>query len=255
LVPALAGWIGWTTARGFETSRNLHYAVMLSTEKDKFLASVSHELRTPLAAVSGFIKELRQGWRWLGEEERDEYLQIVDEQTEEITSIVRDLLVATRLDSDEIALQPEAVPAPRLVGQALESMPLPPDRRIVVEVAEVEVWADALRTRQIVRNLVANAVRHGGPNIRVTAEASDSEVCLQVADDGEGIPHHIEAAVFDAYVEGAGRPLPSMGLGLFVSRRLAECMGGRLEYERNDGTTVFKLELPRPAPLPSTISA
>jgi signal transduction histidine kinase len=111
----------------------------------------------------------------------------------------------------------------------------------------VTVYADPLRTRQIIRNLVANATKHGGDKIALTTGTIGSVATLTVPDNGSGIPHEQTEQMFDLFwseqrsVTNPG----SIGIGLAVSRALAQAMQGALTYERTvDGTNAFTLELP-----------
>ena len=100
--------------------------------------------------------------------------------------------------------------------------------------------------RQIVRNLLSNAQRYGGPEVATRAGSNGDVAWLEVADNGDGIPESDAHAVFEPYVRShnaEGQP-SSVGLGLTVSLKLSELMGGSLTYRRAGGWTVFRLELP-----------
>lgn len=109
------------------------------------------------------------------------------------------------------------------------------------------MWADPLRFRQIVRNLLSNATRYGGDKIWIEIEDRAETITVSVVDNGDGVPVALEKRIFEAYERGnhgAVAQPGSVGLGLAVSRRLADLMGGTLEYRRVDGTTRFELSLP-----------
>jgi signal transduction histidine kinase len=98
----------------------------------------------------------------------------------------------------------------------------------------------------VIRNLVANALKHGGPTVAVSVAESGTEGAVHVTDAGAGPSPEIEALMFDAFVSGHvpdGRP-GSFGLGLSISRRLARAMGGDVRYDRVEGHTRFSLHLP-----------
>jgi signal transduction histidine kinase len=118
--------------------------------------------------------------------------------------------------------------------------------RITVSCPSVTVFADPLRLRQILRNLIANACAHGGSNIDVSAVRAGSVLTLWVADDGPGVPDHVKDRLFQRYVHQGDLPLllGSVGLGLAIARVLAREMGGDIRYERVDGHTYFVLDLP-----------
>ncbi|MFP5333316.1 MAG: ATP-binding protein [Acidimicrobiia bacterium] len=217
----------------------------LLASKDLFVATVSHELRTPLTAVVAFAEMLRDRTD-LSPEEREEFLGLIADQSREVSYLVEDLLVAARLDSDELTVstQPTALRAEILTVVS----PFAAQRSIEVDHTAVDraVRADPGRLRQIIRNLVGNAVKHGGLSISVTADVAGGHCHLIVRDDGAGIPPEAEQSLFEPYRHGDQRsdqPM-SMGLGLHVSRRLAELMGGTLEYRRREDHTEFVLVLP-----------
>jgi two-component system sensor histidine kinase ChiS len=104
--------------------------------------------------------------------------------------------------------------------------------------------ADPRRVRQILRNLLTNAQRYGGPRRRVITGSLLDRVWLEVRDNGTGIPGEEASSIFEPYVTGNSGVTGSVGLGLAVARQLAELMSGSLEYERSAGETVFRLLLP-----------
>ncbi|MEX1126391.1 MAG: ATP-binding protein, partial [Acidimicrobiia bacterium] len=108
--------------------------------------------------------------------------------------------------------------------------------------------------RQIVRNLISNALRYGGPEINVNVETQPGVGSLVVVDNGPGIPEELRPRVFDAYTRG-DQPLglaPSLGLGLHISRTLAELMSGSLTYSYENGESIFELTLPLDHSAPRT---
>ena len=101
--------------------------------------------------------------------------------------------------------------------------------------------------RQIIRNLVTNAVRYGGPTIRMSFESDGDQVAMHVEDDGAPVPEPLRDAIFEPYRQAHDDPraVPSsIGLGLAVSRQLAELMGGSLDYSRGGAWNRFSLRLP-----------
>ena len=106
--------------------------------------------------------------------------------------------------------------------------------------------ADPSRVRQIVRNLLTNAIRYGGEDISVVVRSADGRSTICVCDNGKGIPLEQRDLVFEAYEQGrTDSPVSgSVGLGLNVSRRLARLMGGDLTYRYEDGISTFALSLP-----------
>jgi PAS domain S-box-containing protein len=214
--------------------------------KDEFIASVSHELRTPLTAVVGLTHELSEGR--IEPHEVPELQSLIAQQAQEVSDIVEDLLVAARASADTITIRPspfnvrkeiEVVIKPWLRGGANAIDLTAVDSKLVGR-------ADAVRVRQIMRNLVANAVRYGGSPIAVEARSNGQSVKIAVRDHGDGIPIEAVDRMFEPYARLGGQVgLPSsVGLGLYVSRLLARMMDGDLQYHRRDGVTEFCLTLP-----------
>lgn len=214
--------------------------------KDRFVAAVSHELRTPLTAVVAFAGMLRDRVD-LDPAERDEFVDLIVDQSTELSYIIEDLLVASRLDTAEMAVSIEPTRVLDCVLTVVDTFA--GQRSLDVDHASLDqvVAADPGRLRQILRNLVGNAVKHGGSLIAVTAVTDESERChVIVRDDGRGVSGDSVDGLFEAYTHGPnveGQPL-SVGLGLNVSRRLAELMNGWVDYRRVDDHTEFVLVLP-----------
>lgn len=208
--------------------------------KDEFIASVSHELRTPLTAVIGLTSEMTTNPD-MGGEEREELLELVSSQAAEMADIVNDLLVASRADMGTVVVEPQEVDLIAEVEATVEGLGM------TVEMPKEptpQVWADPRRVRQILRNLLTNAQRYGGPSRRITSGALRDRVWLEVRDNGLGISDEVAAHIFEPYVTGNTGVHGSVGLGLAVARQLAELMDGSLTYERSAGDTVFRLLLP-----------
>jgi PAS domain S-box-containing protein len=214
--------------------------------KDEFVAGVSHELRTPLTAVVGFAQELRDGLDRFTREDLETLIQLIAEQSIEVADLVEDLLVAARADVDAVAIASEAVELREQVELVL--LAWSPEEAARVEKPEltVKAYADPIRLRQILRNLLSNAQRYGGDNIRVELIESGDEVLVRVLDNGDGIPVRDRDRVFEPYFrahESQGLT-SSVGLGLTVSRQLARLMDGDLSYRYEDGWSAFDLVLP-----------
>lgn len=216
----------------------------LAEAKDRFIATVSHELRTPLAAVVGFSGELAQGLDSYSHEEIVEMVALISSQSVEVAQLVDDLLTAERAASGNLTLRLEAIDLldeTRSVAESLRA-----GFTLDTESPPVGVWADTLRTRQIVRNLLTNALRYGGPLVHIEVKTRGELAVLSVADDGPGVRGIDAERIFDPYYRsssGAAKP-DSVGLGLAVARQLARLMGGDVVYKRRQGWTVFELTLP-----------
>lgn len=214
--------------------------VELVKAKDEFIARISHELRTPLTAVVGLTSEMA-AMDGLGEEERNELMSLVAGQAAEMSYIVEDLLVAARAEMGTLSIDVTLVDLGSELASAIDGLGI-----ALQEVPESipKVVADPSRIRQILRNLLTNAERYGGPNRRVLAGRRMDRVWLEVRDDGHGVPIEEETHIFEPYATAHSGVKESVGLGLSVARQLTELVDGSLTYHRDLDETVFRLELP-----------
>ena len=217
----------------------------LDGNRSQMLGTVSHELRNNLTGMMGLTDVLRSATD-MSEDETKELLGLAHQQAVDASEIVEDLLTASRLESSVLSVDIEAVDlnlevvttVRRFVGEGT---------MVSVQIGEDLPMAhgDALRVRQVLRNLVSNAVRYGGSAIRVTTRAAGDHVQVVVSDNGEGVPPEDEATIFLPYRRStnARRDAASVGLGLWICHQLAHAMGGTLEYRRVDESTQFILTL------------
>jgi PAS domain S-box-containing protein len=214
--------------------------------RDEFVASVSHELRTPLSVVYGLGEELRLRGGGFAPDELAELHTLLAQQAGEVVAIVEDLLVAARADIESLVVVSEWVDVADQVSSVVQPMAAEHSVEVVAADRPVEAWCDGPRFRQILRNLLTNATRHGGDRVRVSYAPRGDRIAVEVLDDGDGVPRHEESRIFDAYhraSQASGNPA-SIGLGLTVARKLAHLMDGELAYSRRDGWSVFTLTLP-----------
>ena len=210
--------------------------------KDEFIAAVSHELRTPLTSVLGFA-ELMKADSGNFSVQQVEMLDHLVNQANDMSHIVEDLLVAARAEVGSVVLAIEAVELGPILAQVVAEVPSSFDAhgngRLVAH-------CDRVRVAQILRNLLMNAHRYGGEHKSLHISAVDAFAVIEVRDSGSGIPLESRDRVFEPYVRAHDRPgmAASVGLGLTVSRQLAELMGGAVVYSREDGYTIFRLSLP-----------
>ncbi len=223
----------------------------LVASKDQFIASVSHELRTPLTGIVGLAQELRNNREFFGPEEMDEFLGHIYEQSNELGSIIEDLLVAARADIGTLVVKPVEMDVaeslePVLASHARKVGPAGQTLNPVPRGGTERALADPMRLRQIVRNLITNALRYGGSNIWVEVASCDDRVELRVFDDGDGVPPESLEEIFQPYGRASGGHAnpSSVGLGLSVSLQLSRLMGGDLEYRRVGAHTCFVVSLP-----------
>ena len=213
--------------------------------RDDLVAIISHELRNPLTVVLGLAEQLAGRVAEFEPAQTAEFAAMIQRQSQDMAFLIEDLLVACRGDLAHLKIDPEPVDLRLLVQETAallpEQLPVPPAKSSMRL-----AWADPVRVRQIIRNLLTNADRYGGPQLETVIAESGGMVELVVQDDGEGIAEEDREAIFERYTRAGGgsHPTESMGLGLSVSRSLARLMGGDLTYHYQDGWSRFRLLLP-----------
>ena len=232
--------------------RDLTSERRLEEEKTDLVATISHELRTPMAAVYGAAETLLHRDD-LASEQRHELLAMIAAQATRLTAIVESVLLTSRLDRGDVAVDREPVDVAELARATVEAMrpQLPPSVELELEVGAEEARAagDADRIQQVLVNLLDNAVKYGeGSPVTVRVDRVDGVVRLSVRDSGPGLSSAEQARIFDKFYR-AGPQLTragGTGLGLYISRELVRRMGGRLDVRSEAGAgATFVLELPR----------
>lgn len=237
--------LGNVLAAAIERHRSRARLEELVRSKDEFIAAVSHELRTPLTVVSGMAHELHDSWGTFDDDERREFMNMLVDQSRDMSDLIEDLLVAARADIGKVTVSQQRVDVAAEVEGVLSGLKRDVLKRISIDYSDAIAIADPVRFRQIVRNLVTNAIRYGGDEIQISMSRQGDRVVLRVADDGPGVPEEDRERIFEAYHRAhssSGQP-GSVGLGLTVSRTLAELMGGSLSYSKTALST-FELDLP-----------
>lgn len=214
--------------------------------RNEFLGVISHELRTPLAAILGMARTLLGRGTELSDEVRRDFLASIVERGEQLERLVEDLLQSSR----ELELRPDAVDlAHLLLGAADQARQISREATILCEIPErLPAYMDGGRIRQVVDNLITNAVRYGGGTVTVSAARQGNEIVLEVCDDGPGMePAQIERA-FDAFYQ-ANENRAGVGLGLYISRRIVESHGGSIHIRSSpDNGTSVSVRLPSSGP-------
>lgn len=214
------------------------------------LGIASHELRNRLTGVIGVTGLLAEDD--LDGDEAGELLLMAHREALEAGAVIEDLLIVSRAERGINETSPSRTDLSELVRNVVgtfEQMGLP----VKVEGADRPIWvhADPVRAPQVIRNLLANAQRYGGPDVRVVVAPGKEAVSLLVSDDGPGVHRDDLPALFTPYHRTKrGEPKPgSTGLGLWISRNLMRSMGGDLTYRRVQDRTVFDAVF-RPASAP-----
>jgi signal transduction histidine kinase len=199
-------------------------------KKDEFIAVFSHELRTPLAAAvvaSALIDRLPSN-----DPRAATAREVLGRQLEQARRLIDDLLDIERVNAGKIELTPERTDLAALVRESVGAILLP-THAFELDARPAWVVGDAGRLRQVVENLITNAMKHtpAGGRIAVSTVADGEEIVLRVDDSGAGMPPELLDRVFDPLVQGPapGGTAKGLGLGLSVVRRLVELHGGRVE--------------------------
>jgi signal transduction histidine kinase len=224
--------------------------------KTQFLATMSHELRTPLNAISGYAELLSLGLRGPTTPEQREDLGRIMRSQRHLLSVINDILNFARLETGHLEYHLSNVRAADLLGD-LESLIRPQLAAKTLEFSsepvpdDIMVRADAEKVRQVLLNLMANAVKFTAPggHIRISYEYDATRLYLRVTDTGIGIPTDRRGAIFEPFVQlhrTLAQPSEGTGLGLSISRDLARGMGGELTVESEPGIgSTFTLVLER----------
>lgn len=236
----------------FERSANRARLEESLASKDQLIATVGHELRTPLTAVVGLAEELITAGESFGIEERDQLMQIIASSSRRMVGLVDDLLVAARSQDGSLPVFPERIDLSLLAQSVLSQLSIPDGIEVIIEDTDSVAFADPVRVRQVIRNLLTNAFRYGDSPIAVSVGQHDGAAYLDVNDRGSGISLSDRDRIFEPYAraESSRTVKGSVGLGLALSRRLAHLMGGSLTYVDGAGTT-FRLTLPLPERVPT----
>jgi two-component system sensor histidine kinase VicK len=202
----------------------------------EFVTNAAHELRTPLSAIAGAVEALRSGAKEMPRE-RDRFLEIVARQTERLGRLVRALLALARAQTgvEQLRLEPVTV-RPLLVDLAAEASER--GTEVVIECdPELQVLAHGDLLRQAIGNLVSNALKYAGGELRLSAESVEGDrVRLEVSDRGAGLdPEEAERIVERFYRSGA-RGSDGFGLGLPIVREVVRALGGQFEIDSLPGT-------------------
>ena len=238
--------------RAFEAERTAAEELRrLSALRADFVSLVSHELRGPMASIVGAAATLRQRWRELNPEQRQSFLALLEGETARLAGLVGDVLDTSRLDAGTFTYSFSDVDLAELVREVTALVDLGQEEvavRAEVEPALPSVRADRVRMRQVLMNLLTNAVKYtnAGDEVEVRAGAQNGYVEISVRDHGPGISRDEQRLIFEKFGRAsAGSPKPGAGLGLFIARSITEAHGGSLsvDSEKGEGAT-FTVRIP-----------
>jgi PAS domain S-box-containing protein len=251
-------WIAISGVRFFGGTvyafRDLTDARRLEEIKADFIATASHELRTPLAAVYGAAQTLLRHDFALDETGRERFVSLIADESERLGRIVNEILLANQLDAGRLDLESEPFDPHDLVDRVVEAtrMHAPPSVTLEAEAPDElpTVAADIDKVRQVLVNLVENAIKYSpdGGRVEVGVEQDDGFVRFHVRDEGLGVAPEDQERIFEKFyradpqmVRGVG----GTGLGLYICKELIDRMGGRIWVEPNgERGSNFVFDLP-----------
>jgi signal transduction histidine kinase len=224
----------------------------LSALRADFVSLVSHELRSPMAAVIGAARTLQERWRQLSPDQRDAFLALVADETTRLASLIGDVLDTSQIEAGTFSYRFTDVDLERVVLDAVAVASVGQDEvQVRADVVEPlpQIRGDRERLRQVVSNLIDNAVKYSpsGEEVDVTAARENGVVRITVRDRGPGIPFDQQGVIFEKFgrAEVPGGSMPGTGLGLFIARSIVEAHGGALDVESHpERGTAFTMTLP-----------
>ncbi len=253
-----AQWFGLEESEGRRPGygvlfRDVTRDKQLDRMKNQLLSIVSHELRTPLAAIKGFTTTLlRDDVRWDDATQRD-FLRIIEEETDRLGELIDNLLDMSQIEAGALRIEKEPVQLRNLVREAKDRAQRRTETHwFVMDMPGVlpRVWADSRRIRQVLNNLLENAIKYspGGGQITITCELEGDHVVVGVADQGKGIDPEFRERIFERFFQvdaGSTRKTGGSGLGLSISKGIIEALGGKIWVESAPGGgSVFRFTLP-----------
>lgn len=252
--------VGRDISEEWEVDRKLieakDMAEAASAAKSTFLAVMSHELRTPLNSIVGFSEILASsGEASLQSDIRRDYAQTILESSRHLQTLITDILDATRIENNSISLVEQDIDAAELLEIAVKMCRDQAERADVTLVAKlvdgIEITADLTRAKQIILNLLVNAIKFSSPGSTIDIEflrLKNDGLAISIRDTGVGIKPKDLARIFEPFVqaeESISRRFSGIGLGLSIARKIARLHGGDviLESRFGEGTTA-RFELP-----------
>ena len=232
------------------TARDVSTLTAANRVRANFVSMVSHELRTPLNSVHGFIDLLLQGHMGELTEEQHKYLGYTQEGVQQLISIVEDILLITRSDSGQFKIKQEEVNLCLLVRQVVSNLQIQARKAEVVLQADISssapwLYIDPLRMKQVLNNLLINAIKFTPPGGTVTIRAlpyNESFARITVSDTGAGIPVEDRPHVFERFYQSdhsSQSKVGGYGLGLTIAKLIVEQHGGCIDFYSvlGEGTT------------------
>ena len=202
--------------------------------RDDFVANAAHELRTPLTTLAGLGETLARSFDVMDRADIDEAFEAMARQGERARVLISNLLDLSNIEGGRANFSVVNVELSPLIRRVLEAAPPPGDRAVTVSVPSgLGVRADPDRLAQVITNLLVNAYRYGGENIRIHAFDGGTQTFLDVTDDGTGIERDLVPKLFEPFTRGkAASVVRGSGIGLALCRRILDGMDAEIRYEQ-----------------------
>lgn len=214
--------------------------------KDHLLQMVSHEMRTPLVSITNFSGSIISAWDVLSEDDKREYVGIINQQATRLSRLVHDLLAVARLEAGRLRTMREPVQLREVAEQTAAELATPDAPEIQVRCPEdLVVLADRDHVKQILVNFVSNAIKYGREPIVIDCERRGEEIALWVADGGDGLSEEFVPHLFEKFSQQRdGDHTTGSGLGMSIVRGLAHAQRGEAWYVRTEDDVRFGVTLP-----------
>jgi signal transduction histidine kinase len=221
----------------------------IAVAREEFASIVSHELRTPVAGLLGFLQTTIDHWGAMGDDERRRAVGRALENAERLQHLSADVLDTSAIELGTVELRSEVLDLTTLAQEAADSVSAAFNGHEILIAADdpVLVTADAARLRQVIGNVLDNAVKNSPPDspVEVTVSRSGAEGRVAIRDHGTGIASGDRERVFDKYTRAGAALGRGTGLGLYLARQIVETHGGRIWVDETDGVgTTIVLTLP-----------
>ncbi|HYH07791.1 MAG TPA: ATP-binding protein [Thermoanaerobaculia bacterium] len=225
----------------------------LDRKKDEFLSVASHELRTPLTTIKGYTQLLAQTVNDLQPEERATYINAVLGEIERMMGLISELLDVSRIETNRLQIHPQPIKWLQFIEGRVSAFRVQHPTRAIrfdISAAETTVVADPDRMRQVVDNLLSNALKYSpeGSDIDVRVASDNGHVLTSVTDHGIGIPRDEIPQLFERFHRArnvSSRYYGGLGLGLYIARAIVEAHGGVIMVESEEGAgSTFTMQLP-----------
>ena len=223
------------------TEEQLKQALLKAEESDRlksaFLANMSHEIRTPMNGIIGFLDLLEN--ENMPPAQRRDYMSIIRNSSNQLLEIVNDIVDISKIEAGQVNIRPSSFDIVDMINDIrVQYLPVVKDKNlwfktdISFEGSDRQIVADQTKLRQVISNLVSNAIKFtSSGGLKVSCSKSDGYYLFTVSDTGTGVPADMQSRVFDRFIQadmGLSRLQEGTGLGLAISKAYVEKMGGRI---------------------------